>query len=116
MRKRHLGAVALTVSLEAALVVSWSAGFIGIRFASEHAPIFLTLLWRSLGAGLLLLPFVLMGRSTLRRRDVVVEILFGAIAMAGYLAGFSLAIAEGVPTGLVALMTDMLPLAVAILS
>lgn len=42
--------------------------------------------------------------------------LFGALAMSGYLAGFALAISYGVPTGLVALIADMLPLAVAILS
>jgi len=42
--------------------------------------------------------------------------LFGALAMAGYLSGFALAIGQGVPTGLVALITDMLPLFVALLS
>jgi drug/metabolite transporter (DMT)-like permease len=36
--------------------------------------------------------------------------------MAGYLTGFAQAILLGVPTGLVALVSDMLPLAVAILS
>jgi drug/metabolite transporter (DMT)-like permease len=36
--------------------------------------------------------------------------------MAGYMSGFALAIYYGVPTGLVALIADMLPLAVAVLS
>ena len=108
--------VAILVGLEAALVISWSAGFVGIRFAIDHAPIFLILLWRSLVSGLILLPFALTRGPKLRPKDVLAQALFGVLAMAGYLAGFSLAISLGVPTGLVALIADMLPLAVAALS
>ena len=111
-----LAALLVAVLLEAALVVSWSAGFVGVRFASDHAPIFLILLWRSLVSGLVLLPFALAMGPRLRWRDVPPQMLFGTLAMAGYLSGFALAIGEGVPTGLVALITDMLPLAVALLS
>ena len=109
-------ALAVLVLLEAALVVSWSAGFIGVRFASDHAPIFLILLWRSLVSGLVLLPFALTMGPRMRVRDIAFQILLGALAMAGYLSGFALAISFGEPTGLVALITDMLPLAVAFLS
>ncbi|WP_037282229.1 DMT family transporter [Rubellimicrobium mesophilum] len=111
-----LAAMLVAVLLEAALVISWSAGFVGIRFASDHAPIFLILLWRSLVSGLLLLPFALTVGPKLRWRDVPPQMLFGTLAMAVYLAGFALAIGEGVPTGLVALIADMLPLGVALLS
>lgn len=104
------------VLLEAALVVCWSAGFIGIRFASDHAPIFLILLWRSLVSGLVLLPFALTVGPKLRWKDVLPQVLFGALAMSAYLGAFALAISHGVPTGLVALITDMLPLMVAVLS
>jgi drug/metabolite transporter (DMT)-like permease len=104
------------VLLEAALVVCWSAGFIGIRFASDHAPIFLILLWRSLVSGLVLLPFALAIGPKLRWKDVLPQVLFGAMAMSAYLGAFALAIVQGVPTGLVALITDMLPLMVALLS
>ena len=55
----RLRGLVLIVLVEAALVVCWSAGFIGVRFASDHAPIFLILLWRSLVSGLVLLPFAL---------------------------------------------------------
>jgi drug/metabolite transporter (DMT)-like permease len=41
---------------------------------------------------------------------------FGSLAMSGYLGCFALSISHGVATGLVALITDMLPLIVAILS
>lgn len=115
-RSGRLRALAVLVLLEAALVVCWSAGFIGVRFASDHAPIFLILLWRSLVSGLVLLPFALAMGPRMRSRDIAFQLLLGALAMAGYLSGFALAISLGVPTGLVALITDMLPLAVALLS
>jgi len=115
-RHKAIWAFATLILLEAALVICWSAGFVGVRFAIGHAPIFLILLWRSLVSGLVLLPFALAMGPALRLKDVLVQMLHGALAMAGYLAGFALAISHGVPTGLVALITDMLPLAVAILS
>lgn len=115
-RQNRVLAVVMLLMLEAALVVSWSAGFVGVRFAIDHAPIFLILLWRSLVSGVVLLPFALAIGPPLRWKDVWRQILFGALAMSGYLAGFALAIVFGVPTGLVALIADMLPLAVALLS
>lgn len=108
--------IALAILLEVALVASWSGGFVGIRFATDYAPIFSILLWRSLVSGLLLLPFALALGPRLQYRQVLSQVAFGALAMAGYLGSFAYAIAHGVPTGLVALVTDMLPLAVAILS
>ena len=36
------------------LVITWSSGFVGIRFASAEAPVFLVLFWRTLAAGLIL--------------------------------------------------------------
>lgn len=117
-RRPPSGAVAILILivLEAALIISWSAGFVGIRFAIDHAPIFLILLWRSLVSGLVLLPFALTIGPRITWRKAVPQMLFGVLAMAGYLGAFALAISFGVPTGLVALITDMLPLAVAILS
>ena len=112
----QLEAIALALLLEAALVISWSAGFVGIRFASDYAPIFSILLWRSLVSGLLLLPFALTLGPRLRAREVMSQMAFGALAMSGYLGCFGLSISHGVATGLVALITDMLPLVVAILS
>ncbi len=115
-RTSTLASLAVLILLDAALVISWSGGFIGIRFASDHAPIFLILLWRSMVSGLLLLPFAFMIGPPLRQRDVFAQALFGALGMSGYLGSFALAIGQGVPTGLVALITDMLPLLVALLS
>ncbi len=111
-----MGGVALLLLLETGLILSWSAGFVGVRFAADHAPISLILLWRSLVSGLVLLPFAVLLGPRMRRAEVFGHMLFGGLAMTGYLGSFAVAIGLGVPTGLVALITDMLPLAVAILS
>ena len=109
-------AIAALIGIEAALVLCWSAGFVGIRFAIDYSPIFLILFWRSLVSGLVLFPFALFAGPSMQGKDVLQQMAFGAMAMSGYLAGFALAIAHGAPTGIVALITDMLPLAVALLS
>lgn len=115
-RKGATMSLVLALLLEAALVLSWSGGFIGIRFAADYAPVTAILLWRSLVSGLLLLPLALWWGPPMRPREVAAQVVFGALAMAGYLGSFALAIGQGVPTGLVALITDMLPLVVALLS
>jgi drug/metabolite transporter (DMT)-like permease len=107
---------AVAFALEAALVVSWSAGFVGVRFAIDYAPIFTILLWRSAVSGVLLLPFAVFHGPSMRIRDVLEQVGFGVCAMATYLACYSLAINYGAPTGIVALITDLLPLMVALLS
>lgn len=102
--------------LAAALVTSWASGFIGIRYASEHATVFQVLFWRNLTAGaILLLPALLIGpRITLRA--LLQQMALGVAIMFLYLGGFALAIGQRVPTGLVALISDLVPLAIAVLS
>lgn len=109
-------AVLFMLALEAGLVICWSAGFVGTRFAVAEAPMFRVLLWRSLMSGLILLPFALLRGPRLTLKIVSAHAFFGSLSMAAYLASFALALAQGVPTGLVALVSDMLPLAVALLS
>lgn len=98
------------------LVLAWSSGFVGIRFATAQAPVFTVLFWRSVVSGLLLLPFALTLGPRLTLRAVAQQAGFGLLGMFVYLAGFALAIGDGVPTGLVALIADMMPLAIAALS
>ena len=112
---RVLG-VALALALEVALVIGWSAGFVGVRFAMDYAPTFSILMWRSAISGLLLLPFAVLWGPRMRRRDVLEQVAFGSIAMGSYLGCYSLAIQYGAPTGIVALITDLLPLMMALLS
>jgi drug/metabolite transporter (DMT)-like permease len=87
-----------------------------VRFAIDYAPVFSVLLWRSAVSGILLLPVALLTGPRMRVRDVLEQVCFGVFAMGGYLGCYSLAINYGAPTGIVALITDLLPLMVALLS
>lgn len=98
------------------LVLVWSSGFLGVRWMSDATPILTILFWRSLMSGLILLPIALRLPPRLTRRSLAEQGLFGALGMFLYLGGFASAIGLGVPTGLVALIADMLPLGVAVLS
>ncbi|MFM6990658.1 MAG: DMT family transporter [Rhodoferax sp.] len=115
-RSRSFRQFAIAFALEAALVVSWSAGFVGVRFAIDYAPVVSILLWRSAVSGVVLLPFALFVGPRMQGRDVFEQAGFGVLSMASYLSCYSLAIRYGAPTGIVALITDMLPLMVALLS
>lgn len=98
------------------LIFSWSSGFVGIRYASQEASVMLVLFWRTLLSGLILLPFALAFGPRMRLRAIAEHMLFGVMAVFLYLGGFALAIEQRVPTGLVALISDLLPLAIAALS
>lgn len=105
----------LFTALATALVICWSSGFVGIRFTTNAATVPQILFGRSIVSGLFLLPFLLRGpRLTLRA--VLEQGLYAFLGMFLYLGGFALAIGEGVPTGLVALMSDLVPLGIAVLS
>ncbi|MGR6431625.1 DMT family transporter [Rhizobium sp. PAMB 3174] len=100
----------------ALLVVTWSSGFVGTRYASDQASVILVLFWRTLLSGLILLPFALMIGPRMRLRAVLEQMLYGAMIVFLYLGGFALAIEQRVPTGLVALISDLVPLAIAALA
>lgn len=95
------------------LVIGWSSGFVGIRYANEEASVALLLFWRTLLSGIILLPFALAFGPRMRLRAVISQIGFGVMAVFIYLGGFALAIEQRVPTGLVALISDLVPLAIA---
>lgn len=111
--KRHR---LLWPAMATVLVIGWSSGFVGIRYANEEASVFLLLFWRTLLSGLILLPFALAFGPRLSPRAVLSQMGFGTMAVFLYLGGFALAIEQRVPTGLVALISDLLPLAIAALS
>ncbi|MCZ8548743.1 DMT family transporter [Mesorhizobium qingshengii] len=102
--------------MAAILVIGWSSGFVGIRYANKEASVFLLLFWRTLLSGLILLPFALAFGPRMPMRAVLSQMGFGVMAVFLYLGGFALAIEQRVPTGLVALISDLLPLAIAALS
>ena len=98
------------------LIIGWSSGFVGIRYANQEASVMLLLFWRTLLSGLILLPFALAIGPGMSMRAIRDQALFGIMAVFLYLGGFALAIEQRVPTGLVALISDLLPLAIAALS
>jgi hypothetical protein len=102
--------------LQAGMVIAWSAGFIGYRFAAEHAPTFLVSFWRFALAVPLLLPFALPALRAASWAATGRQALIGVFAICGYLAPIVKSIEYGVPAGLAALAADLLPLAVAGLS
>jgi drug/metabolite transporter (DMT)-like permease len=103
-------------ALMALLILGWSSGFVGIRYASNEASVALLLFWRTFLSGLILLPFALFYGPRMRLRDALEQAGFGVMSVFLYLGGFALAIEQRVPTGLVALIADLLPLAIAALS
>lgn len=103
-------------ALATGLVICWSSGFVGIRYANEEASVFLLLFWRTLLSGLILLPFAVSFGPRFRPRAVLAQMGFGVMAVFLYLGGFAIAIEQRVPTGLVALMSDLVPLAIAAMS
>jgi len=103
-------------AMAAMLIVGWSSGFVGIRFANEEASVFLLLFWRTLLSGVVLLPFALALGPRPGLHAVLAQMAFGVMSVFLYLGGFALAIEQRVPTGLVALISDLLPLAIAVLS
>lgn len=102
--------------IAAVLVVSWASGFVGIRFASESATVAQVLFWRSLISGIGLLPLALRRGPRVTRALLWEQVRFAFLGMFLYLGGFAFAIGQGVPTGLVALMADLVPLGIAALS
>ncbi len=106
----------LFVVLATTLVVSWSSGFVGIRFTSDVATVPQVLFWRSVVSGLGLLPLAVLRGPRMTLRAVAEQGMYAFLGMFLYLGGFALAIGQGVPTGLVALMADLVPLGIAALS
>lgn len=102
-------------ALGVALVICWSSGFVGIRFANEETSVAGILFWRSFLSGLILLPFALRGPK-ITLPILGAQMIYAFLGMFLYLGGFALSIAYRVPTGLVALMADLVPLAIAMLS
>lgn len=102
--------------LATVLVVTWSAGFVGTRFASETADVLLVMFWRTFIAGAILAPIAFLRGPRPSLRAVLEQMIIGAMIVYLYIGGFALAIGQRVPTGLVALISDLVPLAIAALS
>jgi drug/metabolite transporter (DMT)-like permease len=95
-----------------AMVLSWSSGFIGYRYASEHSGVMLVTFWRFVLAALLLLPWVLGSLRQLSWAIVRQQTLVGLFAIAGFIAAIALSIELGVAPGTSSLIANLLPLSI----
>ncbi|VVN02705.1 hypothetical protein PS645_03375 [Pseudomonas fluorescens] len=99
-----------------AMVVSWSSGFIGYRYAADQGGVYLATLWRFILAAAVLLPFAWKGLRALRRRDVIHQSLLGLFAIGGYIGPIAGAIQLGVAPGTAAVIANLLPLTIVVLA
>lgn len=95
-----------------AMVLSWSSGFIGYRYASEYSGVMLVTFWRFVLAALLLLPWVLGSLRHLSWGIVRQQMLVGLFAIAGFIAAIALSIEMGVAPGTSSLIANLLPLSI----
>lgn len=102
----------LSAALLGAMVLSWSSGFIGYRYASEYSGVMLVTFWRFVLAALLLLPVV--GRSLrhLGWQAVRQHLLVGLFGIAGFIAAIAASIELGVAPGTSSLIANLLPLSI----
>ncbi|HBO7325527.1 TPA: EamA family transporter, partial [Pseudomonas aeruginosa] len=87
------------LAVQLGMVLAWSSGFVGYRYAMEQAPVFLTSFWRFAVCLALLLPFAWAGLRRLSARQWRRQALIGALAYAGYIAPIAKAIELGVSPG-----------------
>lgn len=99
-----------------AMVVSWSSGFIGYRYAAEQGGVFLATFWRFVLAALVLLPFAFKQLSQLRWADVLRQSLMGVFAIAGYIAPIARSIELGVSPGTSSVLANLLPVSIVLLA
>jgi drug/metabolite transporter (DMT)-like permease len=98
------------------MVVSWSSGFIGYRYAAEQGGVFLATFWRFVLAALVLLPFAFKQLRQLRWGDVLRQSLMGVFAIAGYIGPIARSIELGVSPGTSSVLANLLPVTIVLLA
>jgi drug/metabolite transporter (DMT)-like permease len=106
----------LSGALLVAMVLSWSSGFIGYRYVSEHSGVMVATFWRFALAALLLLPLVWTSLRALDSRAVQRHLLLGLFGIAGYIAPIAASIQLGVAPGTGSLIANLLPLSIVLLA
>jgi drug/metabolite transporter (DMT)-like permease len=112
------GRDAATRAIKAAMVPLWSSGFIVGTLATRHGPALAVTAWRLIAATLLMGAIAVGSRAPWPRRgrDVAVTAVAGLGLQAVQFAGVYLALQEGVPAGLAALLAGSSPVVVAVLA
>jgi drug/metabolite transporter (DMT)-like permease len=103
-------------ALLAAMVLTWSSGFIGYRYVAEQGGVDLATFWRFVLAAGLLLPFAYRSLRRLRLRDMLRQALIGVFAFAGFIAPISRAIEYGVPPATTSVIANLLPVSIVLMA
>jgi len=106
----------ISALLLSAMVLSWSSGFIGYRYVSEHSGVMLATFWRFVLAALLLLPLVWRQLGELSWRHWADQGVVGLLGIAGYIGPIAASIALGVAPGTSSLIANLLPLSIVLLA
>jgi drug/metabolite transporter (DMT)-like permease len=101
------------VLLAAALVATWSSGYIGAKIAVAAGPVLPILFWRFFLIAVVLAPFAIAAARKAGPWPLAVNAALGFFAMFVNIACGALAIEQGMPAGTLAIIYSMQPLATA---
>ena len=110
-RVQWMGAVLLAL-----MMLSWSSGFVGYRYAAEGSGVMLVTFWRFVVAALLILPFVARTLPGISWREVRQHIVVGLLGIAGFIALIASSIQLGVAPGTSSLIANLLPLSIVLMA
>ncbi|HEY0286795.1 MAG TPA: DMT family transporter [Pseudomonas sp.] len=99
-----------------AMIISWSSGFIGYRYAAEQGGVYLATFWRFVLAAFVLLPFAIKELRRLCWGDLLHHGLMGVFAIAGYIAPIARSIELGVAPGTSSVIVNLLPVTIVLLA
>lgn len=102
--------------LLAAMVVSWSSGFIGYRYVADQGGVDLATFWRFVLAAGLLLPFAFRSLVQLPKREILRQTVVGVFAFAGFIAPISRAIEYGVAPASASVIANLLPVSIVLMA
>lgn len=96
-------------------ILIWSTGFIIARYGMPHAEPLTFLAIRFFGVILILLPCILWFKAPWPSKSQIVHLaIAGVLLQFGYLAGVWIAIRDGMPVGLTALIVGLQPILTAV--
>jgi drug/metabolite transporter (DMT)-like permease len=114
--RKFTAAQVISALLLSAMVLSWSSGFTGYRYVSEHSGVMLATFWRFVLAAVLLLPLVWRQLRELSWRNWADQGVVGLLGIAGYIGPIAASIALGVAPGTSSLIANLLPLSIVLLA
>lgn len=107
-----------TIFLAIAFILLWNSGFIGAEYGLSYTKPFTLIFWRYLALTLLLLAYLLVRRrfQLLKSSVATHQMAVGALAHGVWLSCVLLALDNGVPAGIVALVVALQPMMTGALS